>query len=396
MKNSLIITLCIMALPLIGIVSVNGQPTKPCPSTEDYSDSTYGVKVRRLKQLDKHLHNIYYHRNPWSADNTYMIGIQSDLEGRDWRVILYDGNGCFLKELFAISEYDWRLVWDRNNPEILYTWKGTNVYRYNVVTRKADLLKSFASSNLQIKPTGLSLNQAGDRMLVITSDATFRSYRLPDMQQERSFKATYPSGCRTAWKDERYIGYRNYISTACNSQDASVQGISVYDDDGALVHHFEGIGGGGHYDFSPDGRLAYFKMWRSGNPLQIHVVDLDGTKDRVLYSIPQSQARYVQNLHLSWPDRVNDWFVVSFFPSAQRLPPSYSPPLDEIVLINASSSSYKFLARTHTSITTRREAFWAEPLASPSSDGSRVSFNSNRPGTVAQYILWVPVDQIPR
>jgi len=33
--------------------------------------------------------------------------------------------------------------------------------------------------------------------------------------------------------------------------------------------------------------------------------------------------------------------------------------------------------------------FWAEPLASPSSDGNRISFNSNRSGTVDQYVLFV-------
>ncbi|MBV8139299.1 MAG: PD40 domain-containing protein, partial [Deltaproteobacteria bacterium] len=34
--------------------------------------------------------------------------------------------------------------------------------------------------------------------------------------------------------------------------------------------------------------------------------------------------------------------------------------------------------------------FWAQPLPSPSADGTRISFNSNRSGSVQQYILWTP------
>jgi hypothetical protein len=32
--------------------------------------------------------------------------------------------------------------------------------------------------------------------------------------------------------------------------------------------------------------------------------------------------------------------------------------------------------------------FWAMPLAAPSADGKRISFNSNRSGTIDQCILW--------
>ncbi len=312
--------------------------------------------------------------------------------------MVYNGEGCFLKELFPISDYDWRLAWDRNSPEVLYTWKPRALYKYNVITGKAEVLKSFAPLNLALKPPGPSLNQSGDRILVITSDGTFRSYRLPDMEEERTFRVTYPPNCSSVWREERYIGYRNYVATACHSTDLSTRAILVYDDTGTLIHRIDGIGMG-HYDFSPDGQLAYFKMPgvpRGGakTPLEIRVMNLDGTNDRVLYSVPHSQARYLQNLHLSWPDTVSHWFVASFFPSARNLPSTYDSPLDEIVLIT-TSGKYRFLARTGTVIPPQ-EGFWGQPLASPSSDGSRVSFNSNRSGAINQYILWVPTGAVPK
>jgi hypothetical protein len=180
----------------------------------------------------------------------------------------------------------------------------------------------------------------------------------------------------------------------------SAQAIVVYDDTGAVVHKFDAIGGGGHYDFSPDGKLAYFKMSRGArqrggeSPLEIHVVNLDGTNDRVLYSVPHAQAAYLQNLHLSWPAKVTDWFIASFFPNAGNLPSAYAPPLDEIMMIRLDGT-HKYLARTGTAYSRAGrkggtgDMFWAQPLGRPSADGKRICFNSNHSGTIDQYILYV-------
>lgn len=423
---------------------VESKGNGECPDTQNFVDETYGARVRQIQSAaDRSKHNIYYHRNPWNADNTRMVGIDSASDGSKWRVVLYDGDGCFIKKLFPITQYDWRIVWDRTNPEVFYTTKGPNLYRYYVTSGKATLLKSFAP--LRLRPSGPSLNQAGDRILVVTFDGrknVFRSYRLPDMRDERHFEARYPDGCKKDWDDERYTGYKGQIVTACQNPGT----ILVYEDTGRLVHQFDGIGGGGHWDFSPDGKLAYLKMPRSGyrtvrkvgglmedarvrrnrtaaagdnriakrrqraatreesgssraagrrEPLEIHVVETDGSEDRVVYSVLGAQARYVDNFHLSWPDKVTDWFIASFFPSAGNLPSVYAAPMDEIVQITVSGE-HRFLARTKTSIRARRTDFWSQPLASPSSDGSRVSFNSNRSGRTEHYVLWTSPPALSR
>ncbi|MBM3335788.1 PD40 domain-containing protein, partial [Candidatus Sumerlaeota bacterium] len=379
-------------------VSANVRATSQSqPSAIDYTDPTYGAKIRHLRKDDGHEHNLYYYRNPWNADCTRMVGIHSDLAQQNWRVVLYDGDGNFIKELFPIDKFDWRLVWDRKNSKVLYTWRGSSLYRYNVETGKADLLKSFAPRGF--KPNGPSLNQAGDRILVVTSDGVFHSYRLSDMGDERTFSLTVPPERYISWDKPRYMGYRNYIDVAFRSADPTKQALVIYDDTGAVVHRFEGIGGGGHYDFSPNGKLAYFKLPTGGRrgpetPLEVHVVNLDGTDDRVLFSVPRSKAMYVHNLHLSWPDKVGDWFIASFFPSQQNLPATYAPPLDEIVLIRMDGT-HKYLARTGTAYSREGakgrtgDMFWAQPLGRPSSDGKRIIFNSNRAGTIDQHILYV-------
>ncbi len=362
----------------------------------DFTDSTYGGKIRQLRKDDGHEHNFYYYRDPWNADGARMLGIQSDLQQQNWRVCLYDGDGVFLKELFPIDKYDWRLCWDRNDPDVLYTWKGSDLYRFRVGTGKAELLKSFAPLGLQ--PNGPSCNQAGDRILVATSDGTFRSYHLPDMSAERTFQMTVPPGGFVSWDKPHYTGYRNCIDTAYRGTDPSQQAIVVYEDTGAVVHKFAAIGGGGHYDYSPDGKLAYFRLPTGGRgqpetPFEIHVVNLDGSGDRVLFSVPRSQAHF-SNLHLSWPGKVNDWFVAGFFASAASSsgPIGYEPPLDEILLIRLDGTT-RYLARTGTVYSAPAgrgrsgDMFWAQTLPSPSADGKRICFNSNRSGTIDLCLL---------
>ena len=112
--------------------------------------------------------------------------------------------------------------------------------------------------------------------------------------------------------------------------------------------------------------------------MEIHVVDLNGSNDRVVYAVPREEARFVQNVHLSWPDRVKDWFVASIFPSARNLPRHLQDATGRGRPDSRLGEAPGCWPRTHTAITTREEDFWAQPLASPSADGSRVSFNSNR------------------
>ncbi|MBI5397556.1 MAG: PD40 domain-containing protein [Verrucomicrobia bacterium] len=367
------------------------------PQLVDYTDPAYGSKIRQLRKDDGHEHNFYYYRDPWNADGSRLLGIQSDLNQKNWHVVLYDGDGKFIKDLFPINQFDWRLCWDRNAPDILYTWRGYDLHRFNVNTGEAKLLKSFQP--LPISTAGPSVNQTGDRLVISTSDHTFHSYRLPDLGDERTFKPEIPAGCFVSWDKPRYTGWRNTIDVAYKSADLKQTGILLYDDTGRLVHHFKGIGGGGHYAFSCDGRLAYFLMPNyprtdGKNSLDIHVVDADGSNDRVLYSAPREKAVFVQNLHVSWPGRVGDWFVASFFHHPNLKPQTYAPPLDEILQLRLDGTC-KFLARTGSEYSrgagrgSSTDLFWAMPLAVPSADGKRICFNSNRSGTVDQHILYV-------
>ncbi len=375
-------------------------PSSTCPNAHDFIDPTYGGAVRQRVNPTGVQHNIYYWRSPFNADNTYMVGIQSDLDQTNWRVVLYDGNGCFLKELYTLAEYDWRVVWDRVNPDVFYTRNGSALYSYNVVTGQATLLKSFKGPFI-IGASSRSLNQAGDRILVITSDGAFRTFHLPDMSAPRAFTAPLPTGCTTDWEDERYIGYKNYIAATCWSSDLTVQHTWIYDDTGVLLHDFN-TRDLGHTDFSSTGQWAYFRMSGNGQPLQIHVVSIDGTNDHVLYSASQAKAQYVRNLHISWPHGVAGWFIASFFPfDLTQYPslPTYASPLDEILQVH-TDGTLKFLARTGTEMPDGFAYFWAETLGSPSSDGSRISFNSScannvktlgcvNDGTIDQYLLFV-------
>jgi hypothetical protein len=380
--------------PRLVIAAAEVASTEPTVTILDRVDANYGSKMRELHKDDGHEHNLYYIRNPWNADGTRMLVIHSDLEQKNWRVALCDGDGRFLKYLFTPADYDWRIVWDRRDPDVFYTSRAASLYRYHVGTGRAELLRKFSSA---LKPTGATLNQAGDRILIATADWTFHSLALSDAKDERTFRPAVPRDYNS--DKPGYTGHANTIHVPYNSSGNASGGILVYKDDGQLVHDFKGIGVGGHYDFSPEGKLAYFRLPRFGpagetDPLEIHVVDLDGSNDRVLFSAPRAQTRLVQNLHLSWPDGVNNWFVASLFPNASKLPKTYAPLLDEIIRINLDGT-HQILARSETAHSRAGEfgstsdMFWAQPLASPSADGRRIAFNSIRAGTIDVCILYV-------
>jgi hypothetical protein len=205
-------------------------------------------------------------------------------------------------------------------------------------------------------------------------------------------------GETVSWDKPGYTGCRNEIHVAVRGAAPEKSALLVYDDDGKLRQRFAGIGAGGHYDFSPEGKLAYFRMpWMphpdGGTDLEIHVVDAAGSNDRIVYRASREAAAFLHNLHLSWPDKVNDWFVAALFPRAGRMPPRYAPPLDEIIQIRLDGTT-RMLARTHKTYSqggdkgSTADMFWAQPLASPSADGRRILFNSNRSGTIDACILY--------
>ena len=148
----------LVVTPLVVVVSLclcwpsvgRSQSYGSCSNTREYVDPDFGSKITELVSLGRNDHNLYYPRNPWNADDSYMVGIDSDGDSRNWSVILYDGRGCFIKRLFTIEQYDWRLVWDRRDPNTLYTWQGSNLYRFDVPSDRAQLLKSLPRCNYSL------------------------------------------------------------------------------------------------------------------------------------------------------------------------------------------------------------------------------------------------------
>jgi hypothetical protein len=346
----------------------------------DFNDPTYGGRVRQIFNPAGAEHDLYHYRSVFNSDNSRMLGIETPTKSRDYIVTLYDGDGGRLKRLFTQAEYDWRLAWDRRDPNVLYTWRGNKVYRYNVEKGSADELIEFSKPAL-MSPSGLSLNQAGDRILLRCSDATVRTFRLPAMDDERVVKVTGPPGWDINWDKLRFTGFRDTFAITFEQRLPRPAGVRaeppftrIYDALSGQIHGTLLGVTAGHHDFSPDGKMAYAELpFNQAGGMKVHVVNLDGTDDKIVFTAPPDKLRYVRNYHITWPAGVKDWFMLSFFPQSRRLPAKYEPWLDEMVQVYVDGRR-KVIARTGTSCGPN---FWEQPQQSCSADGTRVAFHTN-------------------
>jgi hypothetical protein len=345
----------------------------------DFTDPTHGGRVRQMAYAGGDEHNLYHYRSVFNADNSRILGIETPKGSKDYIVTLYDGDGRFMKPLYTQAEYDWTVAWDRKDPRVFYTRKEGTVYRYDADAGKADAIKTFEKPGIA-GPSGLSLNQTGDRLLLRMTDQTVRSYRLPVLDDERVCKIEIPAGWYANWDKLRFTGHKDFFALTFEEKVTPAKRVRpkppftrIYDAaTGALHHTLEGLTVG-HHDFSPDGYVAYVEGFNQRRDMKVHVVKLDGTDDRVVFEAPVEKLRFVRNYHITWPAGVSDWFVLSFFPQTGRLPPDYEPYLDELVQVFAKGG-HQVLARTGT---TCAENFWAQPQQSLSADGSRILFHTN-------------------
>lgn len=395
------------------------QVTKP--EIMDIKDPTYGTHFRQLYNPYGNEHNLYHYRDVFNADNSYMLGLQSDQSGKvPYHVVLYTGNGKFIRTLFRIGRednmYSWKLVWDRRDPKFLYTYNNKDgvgkLVKFNVDTKEVTVLKTF--DQLIGGEAGLTLNQAGDRILVAygfekaknkKNMPVIHTFHLPDMTDERSFVPELPDfcleskgACNIGGDKIRYIGYKNYISYSVKQNWVDGMGKTggpksrayIYDDTGIIYRQYEGMGFG-HTDCSPDGKFPYY----SDHHQKVHILDFENNTDKVVFEVSKKKPMKTKFMHITWPDNVKDWFILAITPNP-GFSGSYKAPFDEIMQVYVDGKT-KILARGGNR---QSKNFWAQSQPSVSADGSRISFNSNwsigvkgfggkSSGTIDQNILYL-------
>jgi len=373
---------------LLGVaLFVNGSPAQQSETSResnsrmiDFVDPSYEGRVRQIFNPAGDEHNLYHYRSVFNADNSRLLGIETPKGTTDYQVTLYDGDGQRLKQLFTQKEYDWTVAWDRHDPRFFYTHKNGTVYRYDVEAGKAESLRSFQNPSVA-GPSGLSLNEKGDRVLLRMGNNSVRTYHLPAMDDERICRIEIPSGWQANWDKLRFTGHKDYFALTFEPRQLPMGNANsqrpltrIYDGvSGELFHTLEAVTVG-HHDFSCDGKLAYVEGFFNQAPgMRLRVVNLDGSDNRIVFTAPREKLRFVRNYHITWPAGVRDWFVLSFFPQTGRLPASYEPYLDEIVQVFVDGT-HKVLARTGTTCDTN---FWSQPQQSVSSDGTRILFHTN-------------------
>lgn len=110
-------------------------------------------------------HNLYHIRPVWNSDSSYLILVHHG-PGTTWTVSLHHGlTGVWIKDLFTLATYGWRLVWSKVYPHLLYTdQSGTNnIVVYNVETKS--VVQTVASPTTPMTPSGPTINYAGTRIM---------------------------------------------------------------------------------------------------------------------------------------------------------------------------------------------------------------------------------------
>ena len=88
------------------------------PKIVDYTDPAYGARIRQLRKDDGHEHNLYYYRDPWNADGTRMLAVQSDLDQKHWHECLYDGDGRRRRTQLQVQQHEPAIHgWSDGQPE---------------------------------------------------------------------------------------------------------------------------------------------------------------------------------------------------------------------------------------------------------------------------------------
>jgi WD40 repeat protein len=229
----------------------------------DFNDPTYGGRVRQVFNRGGDEHNLYHYRSVFNADNSRFLGIETPAGTTDYQVTLYDADGRKLKKLFTQAQFDWTLAWDRHIPPSFYTRKGGTVYRFDIRSDEPKALRTLSNPTIA-GPSGLSLNEQGDRLLLRMTDRTVRTYRLPDMDDERICRIETPQNRNANWDKLRFTGYGNTFALTFDDKGPWAKGTRpkppftrIYDGtSGQLLSTLEGITVG-HHDFSSTGKLAY-------------------------------------------------------------------------------------------------------------------------------------------
>ncbi len=410
-----------------------GNSCGPNCTIVTHTDQTTGKTIWRFKKDDSHDHFLYVYREPWNADSTRMVGIQTSYYETDWKVVMFDQNGCFVKELFPISLYDWKLAWDKTDPNILYTTYSYTVYKINVNTDPITVttLKTFTEAEGWTESSGVSVNRYGTRLLVVTSDpaseykkVNVRTFALPSMTTPRVFQVDKVDPavayCNVDVGKIRYTGHLNDINTHCGRGIISDCGcgktgcacgplglayaIRTFDDTGTPLRTY-GTSGDvptfGHTAYSPNGHLGYEK-YQNGvtGALEIRVCNTltaancgslpfgqDSTDDKIVFTATSVQMSEVQTLHLHWPSaQVYDpmWLIASFSPRKAAVEGVTDPTWlhDEIYKIThtgAGSPTTTLLAHSRTvDEPGGQPSFWMQANANSNKDGTKINFNSDR------------------
>jgi hypothetical protein len=371
-----------------------------------YTDQQFGCPVTRLTNgpVDSpNTHGIHYWgaQNPVNANDTLVLVEEGSAMVTDML-----GNIIIPQSQFSSHVNTLNIAWSKSNPDVLYAANGNTFYSGTLNTSAGTItwtaLHSFSQYGTVVVPEQTDLSDDGTTIWLVGSPAS------GDQQAFQYVISTNTVGSGTVdvGQEDSGCGWhkiqaeplgRLFIQWNCNG--STKGGTEIYNADGTLYKHLDN--GANHADIGKDlnGNVVAVSMWAQGTSANgcpsswgIGVLNVaTGTVQTCLLNSingPGGDFGY----HLSYRDGggVNGpgWVLLSTWENAlcssganyscfdlsSNWASQWGHMYEELDLIKIDGSSTIRLAHTRSR---SGENYWAIPLASISTDGNYVIFNSN-------------------
>lgn len=352
----------------------------PAQAGQFYFDVLYGTWVRRLTDAsntpdqsfdgDRELQLIgheYSTISAFNSDSSRLLLLHFSY------FALYDGEGNYLRDLpFEINASS-EPRWSRADPSVLYFINGNLLKIYHTESGVVETVREFTEYRRISSLGEADISFDGDHLVLRGDNTEIFVYTLSTDSKGAVLASTSGDAISLYMTPDN-----NVLITWSENGSGRFQGIELFDQQMRFMHQLTTAGG--HMDVARDVNGEEILLWaNAGQPVTdpncsngVVKIQLRNNEHTCLIELDWSLG-----LHISAPEILQGWFVISTYLKGNDSQESNSAPIEhrnEILEVSLDGSQVRGLA-LHWS--RDNGSYYFQPRASVSVDGERIVFDSN-------------------